>query len=390
MSSNKRASWFIVGFSLLTFMAFVGATTGTLAWYAYSTRASMSYMGTSVAKTEQLQIGLVDDGAEARISSETIATYHYERDTDDIVWAPAGTGFVAEVISEFIINVNKKVYTHDETYANSLSPVSTKNRTLDSKADLTLYNPPMFGYESYTAGAETGSFMELPFAFRIVDNNGQYLEDKSIWITDATAVMKNSSKSISNALRIFSDDPNDSEHNRRFVLNPSATNSGYTLVAGCLDLNSDGYYDTFPGSAGDKADQEIIYGLGSYTGTPTYSDSLTEDSELDDINNTSHSEATTFYAKHKQGMKKITNYSALLETVDKAYYYGVLDARPTPNATTGLFEGGLPITITDTTTKIGFTNLTIFLEGWDHTVIDQEAEYQFNLGLTFEIDRIQL
>ena len=47
-----------VGISLLTFATFVGSISGSLAWWAYSTRAAVSYQGTSVSTSEQLQIGL--------------------------------------------------------------------------------------------------------------------------------------------------------------------------------------------------------------------------------------------------------------------------------------------------------------------------------------------
>ena len=62
--------------------------------------------------------------------------------------------------------------------------------------------------------------------------------------------------------------------------------------------------------------------------------------------------------------------------------------RPTVNPTNGHFINGKPIAVTDDTTKIGYSTLTIYLEGWDHSVIDQSIGYQFNLGITFEIDRV--
>ena len=37
-------------------ISFTGVISGTTAWYAYATRASLSYGGTSVSNTEQLQI----------------------------------------------------------------------------------------------------------------------------------------------------------------------------------------------------------------------------------------------------------------------------------------------------------------------------------------------
>ena len=54
-----------VGIGLLTFAGFVGSISGSLAWWAYSTRVSAAYQGTSVTTTEQLQIGLKISKADA-------------------------------------------------------------------------------------------------------------------------------------------------------------------------------------------------------------------------------------------------------------------------------------------------------------------------------------
>ena len=75
MKSSKRSSLFLVGAALTTFLAFVGTTTGTLAWYAYSTRVSLSYTGTSVSATEQLQIGINDPTG--YISASVISANNY-------------------------------------------------------------------------------------------------------------------------------------------------------------------------------------------------------------------------------------------------------------------------------------------------------------------------
>ena len=56
---KKIASRLIFGFlGLTTLGSMVGAISGTVAWYAYVTRATMSYSGTSVNSTKQLQIGI--------------------------------------------------------------------------------------------------------------------------------------------------------------------------------------------------------------------------------------------------------------------------------------------------------------------------------------------
>ena len=53
--------------ALISFMsiglvaAFAGTISGSIAWYAYSTRVAITYSGTSVAESIQLQIGLVSE-----------------------------------------------------------------------------------------------------------------------------------------------------------------------------------------------------------------------------------------------------------------------------------------------------------------------------------------
>ena len=58
MGKLKLKSFIPVGVGLLTFATLVGSISGSLAWWAYSTRVSVSYQGTSVNTSEQLQIGL--------------------------------------------------------------------------------------------------------------------------------------------------------------------------------------------------------------------------------------------------------------------------------------------------------------------------------------------
>ena len=58
MGKFKLSKMVPVGLGLLTFAGIVGSISGSLAWWAYSTRVSASYQGTSVTTSEQLQIGL--------------------------------------------------------------------------------------------------------------------------------------------------------------------------------------------------------------------------------------------------------------------------------------------------------------------------------------------
>ena len=70
---------------IATFASLAGTISGTLAWYAYSTRASLSYTGTSIEQTAQLQIGVVSPvavdytSADKMIEDENLSdsTHHY-------------------------------------------------------------------------------------------------------------------------------------------------------------------------------------------------------------------------------------------------------------------------------------------------------------------------
>ena len=221
--------------------------------------------------------------------------------------------------------------------------------------------------------------------FRVLDNNNSYIGNSNIWLRRAEAKVISTDKTdVTKSLRVFMSDPVNAE--RRYLVNPSSTADGYTTVAGLLDLNHDGYYDN---GAHDpyNTSYELLY--GTYQGTPTYTAETSEDSDFDDVNGpgSTGTFATTFYAKHKKNTHLIDNMSNI--ELGKAYYYGINTMQPTLNTTTGGLTGGQPVTSTsDHYYKLAYLDVTIFLEGWDHCVIDEAINCQFNLGLTFEIDRV--
>ena len=62
MKKYNSPTKLLLGFlGIATFASLVGTVSGTLAWYAYSTRAIAAYSGTSVASTKNLQIGIASD-----------------------------------------------------------------------------------------------------------------------------------------------------------------------------------------------------------------------------------------------------------------------------------------------------------------------------------------
>ena len=55
----------------------------------------------------------------------------------------------------------------------------------------------------------------------------------------------------------------------------------------------------------------------------------------------------------------------------------------------GALTGGQPVCVTASTEDhIARVDFTIYLEGWDHAVIDTEISHGFNLGLQFQINRV--
>ena len=385
-----------VGIGLLTFAAFVGSVSGSLAWWAYSTRVAVSYQGTSVSTSEQLQIGLKLDASvfdNSKIAQ--LEAYGLEEDEEvstaeyRYVFAKAGGGLSADVIKEYL--------TIEGRYAvNDLAPISTRkypdnNALTGHPKDIRLYENIMAGNVVNTEPAETGKYVYLPFAFRIlklnaVSSSDKYAGGRDIYLSKLIAEASASSpgSTVQKALRVHF---NNGTADDQFILcaDTSLENDGETVVAGCLDLNSDGYYDSADGT-------EIVYGDRTFTspntfvqdGEPTYMSDLNdmgiEGEDLADMTN--HS---TFLAKHYNGNTCYNDYSGI--TMGTAQYKVLNQIKPDDSH--NILTGGMPLCQTsESGDHIAELATTIWLEGWDHAVVDKAVSHQFNLGFQFQIDMI--
>lgn len=357
-----------------SFLSFAGALASTVAWYAYSSNAQIAFNGTSVAKTEQLQVGIKTD---IEFTDELVEQYGLTEvtigeDEDSIryVFAAPGMGLDSTII---------KYYLSETGYAGiTLVPVSSQSYSLDD--DLKLYTSPKSGDNILGKEAQSDWYCKLPLAFRVIKNNSDiFVKEQNIWLTDATCVADGEGE-IFKSVRTHFDNGNS-----KFILNPTELGSSRsTVVGGLLDLNEDGYYDSsslFDSVTGD----EIIY--GQYSGNPerTFNE---EDSDIVDINNTGNSdEITTFTAKHRRNNNIYSSYEGI--TFEEAEYYAMEDIAPL-HAANGMLSGGIPITTTSNDdAAIADVTLTVYIEGWDHSVIDNQIGYGFDLGLTFEINRVE-
>ena len=382
-----------VGIGLLTFSAFVGSVSGSLAWWAYSTRTSVSYQGTSVSTSEQLQIGLkllkakFDAGEINELKALGLSEdAGLANDTYRYFFAKAGGGMSSEII--------KKYLEYEGTYAvDELQPVTSREYVEGN--DLTLYENVMTGVYVNTANALTTKYVYLPFTFRILKLNAAgtddlYAEGRKIYVSKAVAETPTAGVSdVQNALRVHFNNGTASE---QFILNAGDTETTdaslmYTPVAGALDLDDDGVYDAAAG-------QEVIY--GDYTGTatntfvqntdPTKLANINGIEGLSDADLSNLENSSTFLAMHGKGNTCFTDYSGL--TFKKAYYKTLASVKPNDNH--AVLTGGRVLTTTAGTSGnfIAELGTTIWLEGWDHSLVDKAQSQKFNLGLQFQIDLV--
>ena len=408
-----------VGIGLLTFAGFIGSISGSLAWWAYSTRVSAAYQGTSVTTSEQLQIGLKISKANPAKAEEIVTAlipYGITEDTHiadasyRYVFAKAGGGMSADAVKAYL--TTEGIYAVDE-----LGAITSKTYTEGSA--LTLYESLLAGRSDNDTIAIQSKYVHIPFVFRIlklnaVGSDDDFAEGRKIYLSKVQAEASSSLggvSSVHHALRVFFDNGNDSE---RFILNAGDEREWdedwtterknteianmYTIVGGVLDLNKDTYYD-YDAITGE----EILYGVYSGTATNKHiqGSQVGDPTGLDDVNDvyadvTDPSEkdalladdenASTFLGKHVNGNNCYYGYEGL--TLGKAYFRTVNSIKP--NDSNAVLTGGRVLcTTADSGGKyLAELDTTIWLEGWDHAVIDKALSHKFNLGLQFQIDLV--
>ena len=375
MSKEKKLSLRLGLLAGITSLAMLGATAGSLAWYTYSRSVTFSFVGTTVASSSLLNIGLVDNGN--YFDATDLQTYDLQEEevtegteTNRIVWSRSRSGFSLLALRYYL---EKSPYAVDKLY-----PVTTKARTYDEASASALYRSPEYGETDFVNSADQNAYCVLPFAFRVIDESSSYVAGKNVWLTDATVGADHQAES---SIRVYVDGAN------KFLMKPSdeENNVGSTKVGGLLDLIGDGLYDR-----DTVSNKEYCY--GQFVNTPTYAEtgysgpnSLVNVNGVDD-----EATATTFLAKHNPGVL-VPDIATATPRVQTHAGLGKVKPSTYPNGqfyvdtTNG---NGIPVGTTSAGSKIAYTTLTIFVEGWDHSIIDQNAGYSFNLGLKFEFDRI--
>ena len=138
----------------------------------------------------------------------------------------------------------------------------------------------------------------------------------------------------------------------------------------------------------------IVYGettvseadiLAAETDDEDHHQSTTASSGIIDFNNTGNTtELSTFTSRYYKG----TYHPASFTDIGAKYQYYETLGTVKPTDVSGILSEGKPLCATDLTYGVADLDLTVWLEGWDHHVIDKENQHSFNLGLQFQITRL--
>ena len=386
----------VFGFlGIATFASLVGTVSGTLAWYVYNSRVTLSYSGTSVENSVQLQIGLASD-VELDIDNDE---WNSTMAAPELVngkycyFAPLGYGLSSSIINAYL---SKTGYA-----TNELAPVTSGYYDPeDSECTFSLKDAPTTEHHATDLPASTKNYLKLPFIFRATKSKSEvpdYVENQELWLTDAKGAASSSHDgNVFKAMRVFFD-REDADYETDFILNPDANNPGATKVGGLLDLTCDSYYD-FDESG------EIIYGDWDKTILPDPTTKIspngwtyTGTNPIYDLNNTGNEveKATTFDSRHHDNTKFYSK-SKLDEIPFKtAKYESLSSIKPVRDETNGRLSNpaGKVTSVCKTGGAsehyIGHVDAYIWLEGWDYYVVDEEQQHRFDFGLTFEVNKVE-
>lgn len=381
---------------LSTALSLVGSISGTIAWYAYSTRALVSYTGTSVQSTTQLQIGIKSDVVvNFTTNSDLIEDVTFEGDSNHYYFMKVGSGGLpAAIINDYL---STKGYA-----TNILEPLSSYGYATGQ--NINLRNRPTTNRPSdVPTAAEITKYVEIPFVFRVFAANAgtsSFVADRDIFLSGATAIAapnlegNTDGNEIHNSIRLYVDRTNGDN----YILNPSSTTNGRTKCAGVLNLtggrSGSQHYDYDNDPTSPTFMKEYLYGDYEWKEGKNWDNALSEPleqtSNLVDANGTGNSTVeTTFTSRHYRGVEYFSDLDSCI-TPHYAEFLGTNTVFPQKNAQNEL-ESDYAVcrTAGESGHYLGSFFMKVYLEGWDFSVVDSQLQNKFYLGLTFEINIVQ-
>ena len=223
-------------------VALVGSVSSTLAWYQYSTKAQAAFIGTSVGKSENLEIKTIDG--------------------ENTKWKSNVTAAEVNKLAG-ITNVNKK----------ELIPITTGQLGADEALPAQFYS----GIETGVAGygeqdhehiATNKNYVQftLNIRYKKIEANTEYLK-KSLKLIDLT-IVDESGYDLSEAVRVHFAAAGATPKYNLFAKNSSSDAQIVTATGGKLDTDSDGALDKeLKYEFAETPAQEVVYGFADSTQT---------------------------------------------------------------------------------------------------------------------------
>ena len=344
----------ISSLTLLSALTLAGSISGTVAWYQYSTRATVAYTGTSAHCSKLLQLS-VDNGTNwgSDIKSNQLP---------GATFAPITTG--AQDKDAPLSMKYRTVTVYDD---DGVTPIGTQDISSP------FYAQPDCGmglYENWFLASDS-SFAQFDILIKVKDVDSSDTEtnlSNDVYLTDLTIEDANQSENLdlANAVRVHISSEyqdNGTTKNKNFLF---AKENEDTEVGGFLDIDEDGEYDQI-GYDWDR--HTCLYGAGTFI-------PATYDSEGHQLTPDSYQDAPYQYSY------KANDYNIIAKEVENDLIGG------TPIGKTSANNGEyLKVTV------------TIWLEGWspllrgthgqqDSSIWDADSyvAQKFNVGLSFGVN----
>jgi len=344
----RNSTRIVLGLSLLSLAIAGGSVSATYAWYQLSADKSIEINGTSFGRSTDLQIGFVSD---VELNSDSLS-YDAENsllEGKDIYWNND------EAISSDVVSyvLNETGYSDGDVF-----PITSGK--FDKGDDFNLYQPPlnMVSFENLHRDAESQQYIHLELAFK---TSGGYSTVSDV--TEGTNIYLSSFKIAGTAksairVRLSSDNIDNA------IIDPTATEDGYTLVGGPLDLDQDGEYDY-----DETTKKEFYYGQNdeNLTYGNAYSKDITTTNRNYDCFDNPNQTAGVIPLNNLDQVSAKANY----ETIDNYIYTGI--------------EEGIPAMCVTDENGIGFLNFDIYLEGWDTSLINNLIGTTVGTAIEFSI-----
>lgn len=368
----------------------VGTVTGTYAWYSYQKSASIDFTGTAISNTELIQIGLradhrlnTPDDVRSELGNMNFEQFYHSdislgqivgeeitlnQESNYIYWIKGN--YLQEILKNFAYSIGSGV--------DKLPAVTTgyfeegMEWDLGNRSAVEKWNgfkkTPINEQRDFKEFASLKDYYYLPLAFRVY-GGAEYKEalpNRKIYLTkfdstDITAVTSQTQRSLKKAIRCKADYPEVVDHSKDFVFDPNSNQSYELKVGGGLNIDYDIYedYDQTENGVYEKA-------YGQFDGDPQYVGPCQDDPVIP------YNNCTTFEANHKKGAYMVSDANART-------------CQTRSNSIVNPYQSGDAI-ITTNADAIGFLDLSIYLEGWDHGVIDQNLNHTFAVSLEFSIE----